>query len=67
MNGITIVFIVFVASIVTICCLFIVECCCELYMNDNHTLDEDVLTNKLNEISKVSSPIQDTQSTHIEV
>jgi hypothetical protein len=67
MNGITIVFIVFVASIVTIYCLCIVECCCELCMNDNHTLDEDVLTNELNEISKVSSPIQDTQSTHIEV
>ena len=66
MNEITIGFIIFLASIVTICCLCTEDCCCELCINENHTVD--VLTNELNEISKVSSPIQETaKSTHIEV
>lgn len=67
MNEVTIGFIIFGVSIIMLCFLCTEDCCCELCMNNNHTLDEDVLTNELNEISKVSSPIQETQSTHIEV
>jgi hypothetical protein len=62
MNEITIVFIIFVAFFILACCLCNDDCCCELCMNDNHTVDE--FADELGEVSKVSSPIQDN-SNHI--
>ena len=44
MNEVTIGFIIFVVSIIMLCFLCTEDCCCELCINDNHTL-EDVLTN----------------------
>lgn len=46
-------------------CICSDDCCCELCKDI--CCHNNELTDKLNEISKVSSPIQDTQSTHIEV
>ena len=60
MNEITIGFIIFLASIVTICCLCTEGCCCELCINENHTIDERA--NELGEVSKVSSPIHDNSN-----
>jgi hypothetical protein len=60
MNDITVVFIIFVAFVITACCLCSDGCCCELCMNDNHTMDE--FADELGGVSKVSSPIQDTSN-----
>ena len=62
MNENTIGFIIFVVSIMTLCCLCSADCCCELCMIDNHNVDE--LADELGDVSKVSSPIQDN-SNHI--
>ena len=61
MNEITIVFIIFVAFFIIACCLCNDDCCCELCMNENHTMDE------LGEVSKVSSPIQDSNNVCVEI
>lgn len=60
MNEISIGFIIFFGLIILTCCLCSDDCCCELCMNDNHTVDE--LADELGEVSKVSSPMQDTSN-----
>ena len=60
MNEITIGFIIFFGLIILTCCLCSDDCCCEPYMNDNHNVDE--LADELGEVSKVSSPMQDTSN-----
>ena len=67
MDDMNTIFIIFLALCIMGCCLCTDECCCELCMNHNqHTVD--VLSNELNEVSKVSSPIQESaKSTHVEV
>jgi hypothetical protein len=63
MTEITICFIIiFCVLCITSVCLCNDDCCCELCMNANHTVDE--FADELGEVSKVSSPIQDN-SNHI--
>jgi hypothetical protein len=60
MDEISIGFIIFFGLLILTCCLCSDDCCCELCINDKHTMDE--LADELGVVSKVSSPIQDNSN-----
>jgi len=60
MDEISIGFIIFFGLLILTCCLCSDDCCCELCINDKHTMVE--LADELGVVSKVSSPIQDNSN-----